>query len=98
MRNIIVTGASRGLGLSIARRIAKSGYNCIAIARMRSEQITSAIKEIKQGKSGSLHFVPFDLAEIEKLPEFVSCLRKEFGQIFGLVNNAAILSQGVLAP
>jgi len=97
MRNIIVTGANRGLGLSIARKLAKTGYNCIAIARKRSEQITSAIKEIEQGESGSLNFVPFDLAEIEKVPEFVRGLRKKFGPFFGLVNNAAILSQGVLA-
>jgi 3-oxoacyl-[acyl-carrier protein] reductase len=97
MRNIIVTGASRGLGLSIARKLAKAGYNCIAIARKRSEQVTSAINEIEKGKSGSLNFVPFDLAEIEKIPEFIRGLRKDFGPIYGLVNNAAILSQGVLA-
>ena len=97
MRNIIVTGASRGLGLSIARKLAQAGYRCIAVARKTSEQVTSAIKEIEQGKIGSLRFVPFDLAEIEKIPEFVRGLRKEYGPIYGLVNNAAILSHGVLA-
>ena len=97
MHNVIVTGASRGLGLSIARKLAQAGYNSIAVARKSSEQVTSAIKEIEQGKVGSLDFVPFDLAEIEKIPEFVRGLRKGYGPIYGLVNNAAILSHGVLA-
>jgi 3-oxoacyl-[acyl-carrier protein] reductase len=97
MRNILVTGASRGLGLSIARKLAAVGYSCIATARNRSDQITSAIKEIERDKTGSLSFVPFDLAETENIPEFIRNLRKEFGPIYGLVNNAAILSQGLLA-
>jgi 3-oxoacyl-[acyl-carrier protein] reductase len=97
MRNILVTGASRGLGLSIARKLAAVGYSCIATARNRSDQITSAIKEIERDKTGSLSFVPFDLAETENIPEFIRNLRKKFGPIYGLVNNAAILSQGLLA-
>jgi 3-oxoacyl-[acyl-carrier protein] reductase len=97
MRNILVTGASRGLGLSIARKLAAVGYSCIATARNRSDQITSAIKEIERDKTGSLSFVPFDLAETENIPEFIRNLRKEFGPFYGLVNNAAILSQGLLA-
>ena len=35
MRNVIVTGASRGLGLAIASTLAASGYRVIAIARTR---------------------------------------------------------------
>ena len=46
---------------------------------------------------GSLHFVPFDLAEIEGIPDLVKKLRKEFGPIYGLVNNAGVSSDGVLA-
>jgi 3-oxoacyl-[acyl-carrier protein] reductase len=77
--------------------LAAVGYSCIATARNRSDQITSAIKEIERDKTGSLSFVPFDLAETENIPEFIRNLRKEFGPIYGLVNNAAILSQGLLA-
>jgi len=83
MRNILVTGASRGLGLSIARKLAAVGYSCIATARNRSDQITSAIKEIERDKTGSLSFVPFDLAETENIPEFIRNLRKEFGHSMG---------------
>ncbi len=97
MRNVIVTGGSRGLGLGIARRLAASGYHAIAIARKESAQLTSAIQEAEREHPGSFHFVPCDLAEIECLSALVKTLRKSFGPIYGLVNNAGISFDGVLA-
>ena len=46
---------------------------------------------------GSFHFVPFDLAEIEGIAGLVKTLRKEFGPIYGLVNNAGMSFEGALA-
>jgi 3-oxoacyl-[acyl-carrier protein] reductase len=97
MRNILVTGGSRGLGLSISRKLAGAGYSCIAVARKQTDQVMSAIEDSKRQKTGSLRFVPFDLAEIEKIPDFIRSVRKEFGPIYGLVNNAAVVSHGLLA-
>jgi 3-oxoacyl-[acyl-carrier protein] reductase len=97
MRNVIVTGGSRGLGLGIARKLAASGYAAIAIARKRTEQVSAAISASEKAKTGALHFVPFDLGAIEKIPDLVRGLRKEFGPIYGLVNNAALGTDGVLA-
>ena len=97
MRNVVVTGGSRGLGLGIARRLAAAGYSAIAIARKESDPLTSAIEEAGGAGRGALHFVPFDLAEIEKISDLVKSLRKDFGPIYGLVNNAAIGAEGVLA-
>jgi 3-oxoacyl-[acyl-carrier protein] reductase len=94
MRNVVVTGGSRGLGLGIARKLAASGYRVIAVARKESSQLTRALAE---AQSGSLDFVPFDLAEIESLPRLAKTLRKTFGPIYGLVNNAGISFDGVLA-
>jgi len=97
MRNVIVTGGSRGLGLGIARRLATAGYATIAVARKKSEPLTAAIDAVKRGKTGALHFAACDLGEIEKIADLVRGLRKEFGPIYGLVNNAAIGTDGVLA-
>jgi 3-oxoacyl-[acyl-carrier protein] reductase len=41
--------------------------------------------------------VPFDLAEIEGIPDLVKTLRKDFGPIYGLVNNAGMSFDGALA-
>jgi len=97
MLNIIVTGGSRGLGLGIARKLTSTGYRVIAIARQPSEQLTSAMQELEGGQQGSLHFRPFDLGNIAEIPALVRELRKEFGSIYGLVNNAALGTSGILA-
>jgi 3-oxoacyl-[acyl-carrier protein] reductase len=97
MRSVIVTGGSRGLGLGISRKLATSGYRAIAIARKQSNELTAAMEEAETAAPGSFHFVPFDLTEIESIPDLVKTLRKDFGPIYGLVNNAGISFDGVLA-
>ena len=97
MRNVVVTGGSRGLGLGIARRLTAAGYRAIAIARKETNQLTLAMEEVERARTGSLRFVPFDLTEIADIPQLVKRLRGEFGPIYGLVNNAALGTDGALA-
>jgi len=97
MRNVLVTGGSRGLGLGVVRRLAAAGYRAIAVARKESDPLRSAMKEAQRDHPGSLRFVAFDLAEIDAIPRLVRALRKEFGPIYGLVNNAAVGFDGILA-
>src|SRR5271156_496719 len=96
-KNVIVTGGSRGLGLGIARKLAAAGYRVIAIARGESEQLTCAMREGKSSAQGSLVFKAFDLENLSDIPALVKALRKEFGAIHGLVNNAGLGSSGILA-
>jgi 3-oxoacyl-[acyl-carrier protein] reductase len=97
MRNVIVTGGSRGLGLGIARKLAGPEYRVIAIARKQNSHLAEAMEEAQRSNAGSFHFAPFDLAEIEAIPDLVKGLRKEFGPVYGLVNNAGISFDGTLA-
>ena len=97
MRNVIVTGGSRGLGLGIARKLMAAGYHVVAIARTKTDELSAAISEAECNHTGSLQFVPFDLANIEDIAGLVRGLRKELGPIYGLVNNAAISFDGALA-
>ena len=83
--------------MAIARRLTGAGYRVIAVARKETNQLTSAIEEADRDNPGSLHFVPFDLAVIEDIPKLVKTLRKDFGPIYGLINNAAVGFDGVLA-
>jgi 3-oxoacyl-[acyl-carrier protein] reductase len=94
MRNVLVTGGSRGIGLAIAERLAASGFNVIAVARRESDELRAAI-----GKAGqdNLHFRACDLSAIDAIPAFVKAMRDEFGAIYGLVNNAGIGTEGLLA-
>ena len=97
MRNVLVTGASRGLGLGIARQLISSGYRVIALARKSNSELDDLRARAETLNAGSLVFYPFDLSEIEKIPPFVSQIRKEHGPIYGLVNNAGISFEGALA-
>jgi 3-oxoacyl-[acyl-carrier protein] reductase len=97
MRNAIVTGGSRGLGLGIARRLSRSGFRVIAIARKEGDEFATAKREVDESGQGALHFVACDLAAIDGIAEMVKKLRAEFGPIYGLVNNAGISTDGVLA-
>jgi 3-oxoacyl-[acyl-carrier protein] reductase len=97
MRNVIVTGGSRGLGLGIARKLTEAGYHVVAIARTRTNELSAAIGEAESNGTGSLQFVPFDLANVEDIPRLVRGLRKDLGPIYGLVNNAAVGFDGALA-
>jgi len=96
-RTVLVTGASRGLGLSIARNLLMAGDNVIALARHETKELLSVIAQTKDSGSVRLHFVRFDLSKTAEIPEMVRSLRSEFGPLYGLVNNAAIGLSGALA-
>jgi 3-oxoacyl-[acyl-carrier protein] reductase len=97
MLNVIVTGGSRGLGLEIARTLAGAGYNVIAIARKETPEVRAAGRNFGERGRGALAFLPFDLADIDGIAQLITTIRNEFGPIYGLVNNAAIGTEGVLA-
>jgi 3-oxoacyl-[acyl-carrier protein] reductase len=97
MHNILVTGGSRGIGLAIARKLAGSGYHVIAVARRESDGLREAIGAAAKEGRGRIHFRAFDLSEVDAIPAFVKSLRDEFGAIYGLVNNAGLGTEGLLA-
>ena len=97
MRNVIVTGASRGLGLAITECLAAGGYRVLAIARSPSAELLALSSAAEQSGRGAVQFHPFDLLEIAAMQQLVSRLRKEVGPLYGLVNNAGLGTAGVLA-
>jgi 3-oxoacyl-[acyl-carrier protein] reductase len=95
-RNVLITGGSRGLGLAIARALAAAGYNVIALGRQTNKELAAAIAEASRHDTGALHFLPFDLADIDGIPDLVRTVRKDFGALYALVNNAALGNDGAL--
>jgi 3-oxoacyl-[acyl-carrier protein] reductase len=96
-QTVVVTGGSRGLGLGIAIKLVSAGYHVVAIARRESEQLKCAMRRENPGRAGSLDFRSFDLEHTSEIPGLIKQLRKEFGPIRGLVNNAALGTSGILA-
>ena len=85
MDNVVVTGASRGLGAAMAARLAAEGFHVIAVSRKA------------EGAGERMTPVAFDLADTAAIPDFVRGLRKQFGSIYGLVNNAGLGTESLLA-
>jgi 3-oxoacyl-[acyl-carrier protein] reductase len=97
MDSVIVTGASRGIGLAIADRLARDGFRVVAVARRDSEALAASTARLAQQGLGSLEFRPLDLSDVAVIPTFVRGLRRQFGPIYGLVNNAGLGTEGLLA-
>jgi 3-oxoacyl-[acyl-carrier protein] reductase len=97
MRNVVVTGGSRGLGLGIAGKLAASGYRVIAVARRQGDDLPSVMRRTEASSHGALLFRPFDLSDVGAIAPFITALRDEFGPLYGLVNNAALGTGGILA-
>ena len=92
MKTVLVTGATRGLGLSIARRLLADGYRVIATGRAE----TDALRELAVEYGDRLVFIPFDMEDTDGIASFFQSATKAHGRIYGLVNNAAIGLDGVL--
>ncbi len=96
MRNVLITGGSRGLGLATAQVLAAAGYRVIAVARKNSEELQEASREAAGRGQGAIEFRAFDLNEIGQMSAFVRALKTDFGPLYGLVNNAGLGTSGVL--
>jgi 3-oxoacyl-[acyl-carrier protein] reductase len=94
MRNILVTGGTRGVGLAIARKLAVDGYRVFALGRKESDALAAAIAAEPAGR---LNFVPFDLMDVDVIPELIREMKAEHGPLYGLVNNAALGTEGLLS-
>lgn len=90
---VIITGASKGLGLAICQQAAEQGYGVIGIARQSSEPF----RVLQQSYPALVHFHPANLADLDNLSEMCKQLIKQFGRPYALVNNAAAGHDGVLA-
>ncbi len=97
MRNVLVTGSSRGIGLGIAKTLAADGFRVLAVARQEGEALTRTIAEAEWAGAGLIHFAAFDLEVLDGIPDLVRSLTEAHGPLYGLVNNAGLGTEGVLA-
>ena len=90
-RAAIVTGASSGIGVHVARALVERGANVVLAARSADKLATVAteLSKLTDSKSRVLA-VPTDVTSLTDLERLVARTHAEFGQIDVLVNNAGI--------
>ena len=93
MKIIVVTGATRGLGFAISRQCIDDGYKVVAVGR----SISDGLENLIQQHPAQVVFEPFDFSDTLGIHEFATHITKSWGRPWGLVNNAAIGNDGVLA-
>lgn len=91
-RNVLITGASRGLGAALARRFASEGATVILLAQTQGalEELDDTIRK-ESGTSAIL--VPMSLADFDRIDQVGASIYQRFGHLDILVGNAATLGQ-----
>src|SRR4051795_3377583 len=89
----LVTGASSGIGLSIAHMLGEEGY-ALTVAARRPEKLEGAAEELR-GKGYDVEYVAGNLGDEEVIKSVVARHRERFGRLDVLVNNAGV---GIGAP
>jgi len=83
MKNVLITGASRGIGFELAQLFAKNKYNVLAISRN--------IKPLKDLKYVNLNFISVDISEEKEIQRITSYVKEELKHVDILINNAGKL-------
>ena len=89
-QGVIVTGGTRGLGLSIVKQVVEGGKHAYVIARTKTQEIEDLEKQSKAT------FLKFDLEETSGYKDLVKSIFRDCDEVVGLVNNAALGLDGVL--
>jgi NAD(P)-dependent dehydrogenase (short-subunit alcohol dehydrogenase family) len=89
----IVTGASSGIGLAIAKMLGEEGYG-LTVASRRPEKLDAAVKELRDA-GHEVEPLAVNVADEGEIQKVVAAHRERFGRLDVLVNNAGV---GVGAP
>ena len=91
-RNVLIGGASRGLGLELAREFAKQGANLILLARDGDR--LAAVKQEFESAGSRVLTATCDVTNENEVRGTVTRFVTELGRIDVLVNNAGIIEVG----
>jgi short-subunit dehydrogenase len=94
MKNIVITGATKGIGRAIALKFAAEGFAIAACAR-REQYVKELEKEILSLAPGLPHiFMPCDISDSVQVKEFANKITAQWRTVDVLVNNAGTFLPG----
>lgn len=94
-KNAIITGASRGIGLAVAERLAAEGAN-IVLSSNDLESDTSLVKELSDKYGVKVIAIKADVTSFSDMENLINKTKEELGSIDILVNNAGITRDNLI--
>lgn len=86
---VLITGAARRVGATIARVLHAAGYDLALHCRRSRTELDALIAEFETTRARSTLALQAELADVERLPALVATTLERFGRLDGLVNNAS---------
>jgi short-subunit dehydrogenase len=87
-KTVVLTGASRGIGIFIARELAKKQVTVVGVSRSQ-EGLDKFCAEVN-AMGGKGIGIPFDISDVEELPVLLRQIERVAGSVDILINNAGI--------
>ncbi|HEH7845648.1 3-oxoacyl-[acyl-carrier-protein] reductase [Staphylococcus aureus] len=94
-KSALVTGASRGIGRSIALQLAEEGYN-VAVNYAGSKEKAEAVVEEIKAKGVDSFAIQANVADADEVKAMIKEVVSQFGSLDVLVNNAGITRDNLL--
>lgn len=96
-KTAVITGASRGIGAAIARKLASKGADIAVVYSSDDNAAIAVSEEIKKDFSVNCRCYRCDVSDFDEAKKTVTAIKNDFGSIYILVNNAGITRDGLCA-
>ena len=87
-KTILITGGGTGLGRSMGQYLLELGANLVISSR-KKDVIDKTARELMEATGGKVLAVPCDVRKYDEIEKLVVAIEAEFGQLHGVLNNAA---------
>lgn len=90
---VIVSGGSKGLGLSLVKELLADGYHVATFSRKTTTELEQVVRDYRD----QLYWEAVDISNSEQLSQFLQNVKSQFGRVGYLVNSAGMATEGLLS-
>jgi NAD(P)-dependent dehydrogenase (short-subunit alcohol dehydrogenase family) len=89
MKNVVVTGANKGIGFEVAKQMAELGY-FVYLGSRNEQKGLEAIRNLKKLNISNVELLQIDVSDLDSVKEAISKLSSKIDALDILINNAGI--------